>query len=448
MSWDGRFSRRALLGSAGAGSLAAVAGCLDSLAPQGNGCLEGLDGDCASYPDDVNMFQANLERQGYYPDETVPDSVRVDWSFPHNYVHHTAAKSTPIPTHDGNIVFAADTGVVQGRSPNGQQLWSVQTEATHLGMHSSPTVVGNTAFVGGYDGAIYAIDVREGRRRWTTTASDLDGTLAVGSSGAFHDGTLYYIVEYGNPSSGALWTLDPVDGETTWSDDRIWGQPHPSPTIDRETGHIVAGSNDGKVYAWTYPDLAFDWSYQAGGPDGPDGREKAGGEFNLGAEIKGTIASFEGKGYVGSWDEQFHCIDLSDGSGIWTFDTGFSNMANPAVDPDEGVVYTGSDVETVWALDPETGEELWSTDVGGRVIGALTVTAETVLVGSYDSHVYALDKHNGDVRWRVENRGRVTSAVLPFDGRLYYAERARFRNDRSEDPTFAQPGHAYCLAPE
>ncbi len=443
-----RPTRRALLGGLGTGALAGVAGCLDSPGDDGgDGCVTGLDGGCASYPEDVRLFQGNLKRQGYYPDATVPESVRVDWSVPTNFVHHTAAKSSPVPTHDGNVVIAADSGQVQVRRPDGRLVWTAQTEATGLGFHGSPAVVGERAYLGGYDGALYAFDVTTGDRLWKTTSATLGGTLAVGSSPAFHDGTLYFVVEYGNPSSGALWAIDPVDGSTEFHDDRVWGQSHPSPTIDRETGQIVVGSNDGVVYGWDYPDRSFDWEYQAGPEGGPTGEPKAGGSFRTGAEIKGTVAAHDGRGYVGSWDDYLHCIDLSDGSGVWRFDTGRSNMSNPAVDPEAGVVYTGSDSGRVYALDAGSGEELWSTDVGGRVVGALTVTAETVLAGSYDRHLYALDRTTGERRWRVGHSGWVTSAAVPLDGRIYYAERAQFSANRSDNPVFERPGHARCLAP-
>jgi len=441
--------RRAVLQTVGGAAVAGLAGCLRSPETETD-CLQAVETEreCARYPEDVSLFQENLERHGYYPEETVPESVTVDWSFEYNRVGHTAAKSSPVPTLDGRaVILASDTGVVQARRPDGTRLWTAQTEATSLGFHGSPTVVGNRAFVGGYDGALYAFDVRTGDRLWKTTAGQLDGTLAVGSSPAFYDGVLYFVVEYGSPSSGALWAIDPLDGKPLWHDDRVWGQAHPSPTIDRETGRIVFGSNDGVVYAWSFPEREFQWTYQTGPEGGPTGEEKAGGAFNLGAEIKGTTATYEGRGYVGSWDQQFHCIDLTDGSEVWTVDTHRSNMANPAVDSDAGVVYTGSDHGSIWALDAESGEELWEENVGGRVIGAITVTAETVLAGSYDSHVYALDKETGERRWRVENRGRVTSAAVPVDGRIYYAERGVFSNyyDDEAETILERPGKAYCL---
>jgi outer membrane protein assembly factor BamB len=411
-----RPTRRDLLQALGGTTAVSLAGCTDTLelGPDGSpgASLDTTRETAASYPEDVVMFQQNLRRQAYYPAETVPDSVSVNWAVPHNFVGHTAAKSTPMPTLDGPVLFAGDSGRVEARAPSGRTRWSTLTDATELGFHGSPTVVGDTAYVGGYDGALYALDIQTGAIRWKTTASQLDGTLAVGSSPAYHDGVLYFIVEYWDPSSGALWAIDPANGDPLWHDDRLWGQPHPSPTIDREVGRICAGSNDGTVYCWEYPSLDFAWTYQAGPEGGPQGREKAGGQFRLGAEIKGTVAAYAGKGYVGSWDHRLHCIDLATGEGLWTFDTGGANMSNPAVDPSRGVVYTGSDSGFVFALDAETGQQLWEADVNGRVIGALTTTGETVLAGSYDSHLYALDAATGRQRWRVPNRGRVTSGLI------------------------------------
>jgi outer membrane protein assembly factor BamB len=451
-STDGR-RRRQFLRATTVAATAGLAGCAlwEPTDDESGASSDGTDSLTAyiTHPEDnVRMFQGGLRRLGYYPDETVPDEVSVNWSFPINNVGHTAAKSSPLPTLDGEtMVMAGDTGFVHGVQPSGEPRWLAETGATDLGFHGSPAIVDETAYVGGYDGDLYAIDVTDGEIVWRTRSHELEGTLAIGSSPAYYDGTLYVIAEYGSPSSGALWTFDAATGEPTWHDDRMWGQPHPSPTIDLETGRICAGSNDGVVYCWEFPSLEFAWEFQTGGEDGPDGEEKAGGEFNLGAEIKGTIAAHDGYGYVGSWDEHFYCIDLEDGSEEWAFDLGDRSMANPALDPEEDVVYTGSSADHVHAIDCESGEELWSADVGGSIIGALTATAETVLVGSYDTHLYALDKETGERRWRVENRGHVTSAAVPHDGRIYYAERGVFSNywDDDEEEILREPGHAYCL---
>jgi outer membrane protein assembly factor BamB len=402
--------------------------------------------------DGVSMFRRGLRRYGYYPDETVPSAVRVDWSVPTNRIGHTAAKSTPRPTPDGEtVLIASDTGRIDAYAPTGEQRWGIETGASRsLGFHGTPAIVDGTAYIGGYDGELYAIDVTSGETVWRTYLHEFGGAIAIGSSPAYVDGNLYIVAEYKNPDSGALWEIDAATGNPTWSDDRIWGMPHPSPAIDCETGRLVTGSNDGVVYCWEFPSLEFAWSFQAGGEGGPDGKSKAGGRFKLGAQIKGTIPTYDGAAFVGSWDGRFYRLDLADGTEEWSFETGRVIMSNPAIDPEHGIVYVGSDDHHVYALDTDTGDELWSADVGGRVIGSITATADSILVGSYDAHLYALDRATGERRWRVDNRGHVTSGAIPRGDRIYYAERGVFSNyyDDEEETVLEEPGRAYSLVPD
>ncbi|MDS0478443.1 PQQ-binding-like beta-propeller repeat protein [Natrinema sp. 1APR25-10V2] len=455
---DARFTRRTLLSTAGTAGAVGLAGCTarQYRAPPDCGAVATAAEDADGYvplpaDGDVSMFRRGLRRYGYYPDETVPDTVRKAWSFPVNRIGHTAAKSTPRPTPDGEtVLIAGDTGTIHAVTPPGEHRWRLETGAGRsLGFHGTPAIVGDTAYIGGYDGELYAVDIPTGNVVWHTRTRDFGDAIAIGSSPAYVDGSLYVLTEHKNPASGALWEVDAATGNPTWSDDRLWGMPHPSPAIDCEAGRLVTGSNDGVVYCWEFPSLEFAWSFQAGGEGGPDGEPMAGGRFRLGAQIKGTIPVYDGAAFVGSWDGRFYRLDLADGSEEWSIDTGRVVMSNPAIDPGRGIVYMGGDDHYVRALDAETGDERWATDVGGRVLGSITATAESILVGSYDSHLYALNRETGDRRWRIENRGHVTGGAIPRDGRIYYAERGVFSNyyDDDEETVFEEPGHAYCLVP-
>lgn len=431
-----RASRRAFL----AGSTIAVAGLAGCTVP-GSGTYardqdtydpEVLPYD-ETYParDGVTMFRRGLRRLGYYPEETVPDAVSVNWSLPVNYIGHTAAKSSPLPTPEGEtIVVPADTGDLYGVAPDGRLQWSRETGASRsLGFHGTPTIVGDVAYLGGYDGDMYAFDPETGAEIWHTPSHRLDGAIAIGSSPAYDEGVVYVVTEYANPDAGTMWALDAGTGEPLWKDDRLWGMPHPSTSIDPVHERMLTGSNDGVCYAWEFPSLEFAWEYETDG------------------EIKGTIPTYDGAAFVGSWDGTFNRVDLEDGTEEWSYDVGQVVMSNPGIDPDEGVVYVGGDDWNVHALDTDTGERRWRTHVDGNVIGSVTVTADAVLVGSYDGNLYALEKDTGAVRWTVENRGHVTSEPIPRDGRIYYAERAAIENywDDDEETTFVAPGHAYCL---
>jgi len=449
-------SRRSLLRAGGATVAAGLAGCslLDGNddTAELQSCpidIEESPADYRTHPnDDVRMWRGGLRRLGYYPEETVPESVSVNWTFPINYIGHTAAKSSPVPTPDGEqILFAGDEARIESYRPSGRNNWTTWTAGTSLGFHGSAAIVDGVAYIGCYDGDIYALDMDSGDVVWNVSSEDLGDTLAIGSSPAYYKGILYVVAEYENPSSGALWAIDAETGEIIHVDDRMWGQAHPSPTIDLEYGRLISGSNDGAVYCWKFPCLEFDWKFQTGPEGGPNGEPKADGEFNLGAEVKGTAPTFDGRVYVGSWDNHLYCLDVETGDELWSFEAGNIVMSNPAADPNEGVVYVGSSDHFVYALDAETGEELWSRDVGGRVTGSVTVTEQTVLVGSTGSYLYALDKETGEPRWYRSNRGHVTSAAVPLDGRIYFAERAVFNNyyDDTKETELVEPGHAYCL---
>ena len=434
-------SRRQFLGASGAGVAAGLAGCANVVLPP-NGYSRsqaGFDPEelpyDQTYPDNekITMFRRGLRRLGYYPEATVPDSVEINWARPMNYVGHTAAKASPRPVPGtDSVLIPADTGRVHSLTRDGRQQWTVQTGATSLGIHGTPTVVDDVAYIGAYDGALYAFNVHTGERVWKTSRLTLNGSIAIGSSPAYWDGVLYVVTEYKNPNAGTMWAIDAETGDPLWSDDRLWGMPHPSTAIDPVRERMISGSNDGDVYAWEFPSLDFAWEFQTDG------------------EIKGTPPVYEGSVYVGSWDNNFYSLDVADGTEEWRFETDGIVMSNPGIDPESNTVFVGSGDGHVYALDTDTGEKKWERYVEGTVLGSLTVTADALLVGSYAQQLFALEKDTGEVRWRVHNRGHVTSEPVPIGDRIFYAERATFRNywNDDEETELLAPGHAYCLVAE
>ncbi|GAB3028426.1 PQQ-binding-like beta-propeller repeat protein [Natronobiforma cellulositropha] len=389
-----------------------------------------------SYLENATMFRGGLRRLGYYPDETVPEAVRVDWQLPVNYVRHNAAKASPVPTPDGGtVVIPADTGRVHAVSPRGEFRWTLETAATVQGFHASPIVVDGVAYVGDYGGAdrgntasMHAIDTETGEHVWE--ADGFDSAVAIGSSAAYWDGYLYVVCEYRRTESGALYVLDAETGDELWSDHRIDGMPHPTVAIDPAAERLLTGSNDGVCYCWEFPSLEFEWGFQTGG------------------EIKGPIATHDGGAFVGSWDGSVYRVSLADGTEEWSFETENIVMSAPAVDPEAGIVYVGSDDWRVYALETDTGDEVWSRTLDGRVMSAVSVTADAVLAGTNGNSLYALEKDTGEVRWRVTGTGDATSEARVHDGRIYYAERAALSNEWDDDPettVLEAPGHAYCL---
>ena len=395
-----RTSRRAFLAAFGTGTIGAIAGC--AVEPPSARSKPLIDEDGLP-PAELaeTQFRGGLGRRGVVPDATVPESPDVEWTLRNvNEGDHTAAKASPVETPGGDVVVPGDTGEVRRVTPGGEVRWTASVEETKRGIHGTPAIANGVVYVGAYDGALYAFDLDTGERFWRRKLGD-----AIGSSPGYHEGVVYIAVEYYDPS-GAMFGVDAATGAVTWEDDRPTDHPHSTCAIDRDAGRLVVGSNDGDLYAWTYPDLEFAWSFSTGRP------------------IKGPVATHDGSAFFGSWDRHVYRVDLADGSEEWAVETGGSVMSGPAVEAATGTVYVGSHDSHCYALAAATGEERWRFDTGGRITSCPTVTADHVLFGSYDGHCYALEKESGEETWRVAGVGEVTGTPLVADGAVYFTDRA------------------------
>lgn len=412
-------SRRAALRSLALAATGGVTGCLG--APRSDPDPIDADGRPASTAA-TTQFRGGTRRWGVVPDETTPTDPTVEWTLRDvNTGDHTAAKASPVPTRDGDIVVPGDTGELRRITPEGAVVWTAAVEETPRGIHGTPAVANGTVYVGAYDGALYAFDLGTGERFWRRRLGD-----AIGSSPGYHDGVVYIAVEYYEPSGG-VFGVDAVTGEVVWSDRRPTDHPHSTCAIDPEAGRLVVGANDGRLYAWTYPDPTFAWS------------------FETGDAIKGPVATVGGSAVFGSWDGSIYRVALDDGTPEWVTDTAGMVMSGPAVDPSTGAVYVGSHDSRLYALDVDTGERRWTFDTGGRITGCPTIAGDHLLVGSYDRSCYAIERLTGEVAWRIEGVGHVTSSPAVVDGAVYFTDRASPRHlDGGDGPT----GGLYKVAAE
>ena len=109
----------------------------------------------------------------------------------------------------------------------------------------------------------------------------------------------------------------------------------------------------------------------------------------------------------------------TDDTSIWRFDTGGWVVNAPAVA--NGVVYAGSDDNSVYALDAATGQMLWSYQTSDAIRSTPTITGGAVYVGSSDGHVYALDAGSGTLLWRHNTDNPVQYSPVVSEGRVFVA---------------------------
>ncbi|MUW14896.1 PQQ-binding-like beta-propeller repeat protein [Halorubrum sp. CBA1125] len=420
-------TRRDVLRTAGTAGVAVSAGCLsfgDSTESPADG-EDGSDDSPNETDEDVfgppasngleTQFRQGLLNTGFI-DTSIPEAVEVRWALPTNHGDHTASKGSPLLAPDGNILIADDTGRIRSITAAGEVNWSTSFTDAQRGSHGTPAVADGTAYIGDYGGVVTALSLADGEIEWQTKISD-----AIGASPTYHDGRLYVAAEFATPS-GSVVALDAESGDIEWTDDRPTDHPHSTVAIDLERDRLLCGSNDGHCYAWSFPDLEREWTYDTGD------------------DVKAPIAVYRGVAVVPSWAETVTGVDVVDGTRLWEFETGGKVMCAPAVH--DGTAYVGSHDGNVYAIDIATGEEVWSTGVGDLVTGSAVATREHVLAGAYDARLYALSREDGSITWSVEGRGEATSAALATGDAVYYAERA-------PEDTDDQPGMCYKLvAPE
>ena len=348
----------------------------------------------------------------------MPDAVEEARRIPEvNTGEHRAAKANAVPHPDGGVLLPGDTGDLLSITADGDVRWRGETDADGRGIHGTPAVADGRAYIGAYDGVLYAFALDSGELEWSTDLGD-----AIGSSPLYYGGELYASVEFYDPE-GRMFAVDAETGDVTWEEPkhRPTDHPHSSPAISLDAGRMVRGSNGGYLYCWSFPDLEFQWRFATDPPSENNG------------EIKGPIAAYDGAAFFGSWDFNVYRVDLETGEEDWHFETGNLSMTGPAIDPERDVVYMGSHDYHLYALDASTGEVEWRFRTGAPLTGCATVVGDRVLTGSKDSTLYALEAGSGEEVWRVDHDGWVTSAPRVVDGDVYYAERAPDPDDGETD---------------
>jgi len=67
-----------------------------------------------------------------------------------------------------------------------------------------------------------------------------------------------------------------------------------------------------------------------------------------------------------------------------------------------GIIYLGSEAGIFYAVDMETGSELWRFEAGGPIFHAPVVHGELVVFGSWDGRLRAVNKSSGVLVWEFE----------------------------------------------
>jgi outer membrane protein assembly factor BamB len=293
-----------------------------------------------------------------------------------------------------------DAALVAVDAATGEQQW-VFTDPEES-VHSSPTVVGGSVYVGTFEGYVHGVDAATGEEEWQfgnpngppysevfSSPTVVDGTLYVGSL----DGAVYAV---GADEGGGAPMFRPDPGH-------FWT----SPTVVDGTMYI--GNFGGQVYAVDVETGEQRWAYDPGGdlysksPTVTDGTVFARGQ-SLDDDASGIAFA----------------LDAATGEEEWYAESVPSNLvpSGPAV-VDGTAYYTCTGTSCVLhAYDAATGELEWEFGESGEGSGAPTVYDDTVYVTSPTS-LHAVDPDSGTGTWTFSPGQDLASSPTAYDGTVF-----------------------------
>ena len=130
----------------------------------------------------------------------------------------------------------------------------------------------------------------------------------------------------------------------------------------------------------------------------------------------------------------FYALDAQTGQELWKIQskTWFygASLANH-------FVYVGNDDGYFYAFNPKTGEEIWKSPLAGAGWSSPAIANGRVYVGNRDQHLYAFDAQTGSELWKTELEDWATSDPLVADDVIYVGS----GNHENHDG----PRHLYAL---
>ncbi|MDQ7065245.1 MAG: PQQ-binding-like beta-propeller repeat protein [candidate division KSB1 bacterium] len=125
-----------------------------------------------------------------------------------------------------------------------------------------------------------------------------------------------------------------------------------------------------------------------------------------------VVALDHGLVYIASLDSSLYALDLESGQEVWRFRAGGSFWKAPAVR--DSVLIASDGMGTLYALHAATGQLLWQRAFSAPFGTTPLIVGGTVYLGALDKMFYAFELTSGRTLWQVALKGRVRTNPMVF----------------------------------
>jgi len=151
--------------------------------------------------------------------------------------------------------------------------------------------------------------------------------------------------------------------------------------------------------------------------------------FKTGAPIFGSVSAAYGNVYFGSQDQTWYCLNAETGALKWSLKTNWLIRSSPALANNR--VYLGPDDGVIRCLNAQDGTAVWTRNVDGGLIKGFfdvnpfqirsspIIVGNRLYVGSLDANVYCLNIADGSVVWKTKTGKAICSSAAVTDGKVW-----------------------------
>ncbi len=133
------------------------------------------------------------------------------------------------------------------------------------------------------------------------------------------------------------------------------------------------------------------------------------------SEIR-TEASLQGDREL---EVEFTIETIRDTKSSQIFQAGAGGSVVSLVVIDRDIVYFGACDGNIYAVELDTGRELWRFSTGGPVVSSVAVESDRIYAASYDGNLYALDM-KGNLIWRFGVGDKIASSPFVHKDNIYF----------------------------
>jgi outer membrane protein assembly factor BamB len=303
--------------------------------------------------------------------------------------------------HGRIFVGSSDQGLYALRADDGQKLWRFET----LGFVQCAPLYDpaeDVLYFGSNDGALYKVNAKNGALLWRFMSN-----AEVARRPVLDGGTLYVA-----NANDTVMAIEPASGKLLW-------HQHRTPAAGMEVagysgvavfrGKVYAGFSDGTVAAYDAKSGAERWQPVDLAAEAEQVLGQVPDQLDVDSTPIPDVLPSGAVVYVSNYAAGVYALDAETGTQVWNnpgvfgvtdvtlFDQPAHRRRDGKDEPERRILLAASGTTGLWGLDPLTGSELWRRSLPATAISHPVVVSGALLVSASRLGIFLLNPLGGEL---------------------------------------------------